>query len=98
MKYAVKMGSDAMIYISSFIKTDLGTRKLLVGDTHTDTQSMQGDFIRLLFENKEIRQKMENNKFKDMNCIPESNSNYDVLLTSSVTVVSEDILKYKPTK
>jgi hypothetical protein len=31
MKYAVKMGSDAMIYIPSFIKIGSGIPKLMVG-------------------------------------------------------------------
>jgi hypothetical protein len=31
MKYAVEMGSDAMIYIPSFINFGLGTRKLMAG-------------------------------------------------------------------
>jgi hypothetical protein len=40
MKYAVVMGSVAMIYIPSFIKTGSGIRKLIRGneDTYTDTQ------------------------------------------------------------
>jgi hypothetical protein len=35
MKYAAEMGSGAMIYIPSFIKTDSGR------DTHTDTHSKE---------------------------------------------------------
>jgi hypothetical protein len=31
MKYAVEMGSDAIIYTPSFIKTGLGIQKLMVG-------------------------------------------------------------------
>jgi hypothetical protein len=31
MKYAVEMGSDAMIYIPSFIKIGLGIQKLIGG-------------------------------------------------------------------
>jgi hypothetical protein len=31
MKYAAEMGSGAMIYIPSFIKTDSGIPKLIVG-------------------------------------------------------------------
>jgi hypothetical protein len=37
MKYAVEIGSGAMIYIPSFIKTGSGIQNLMgVGDTHTD--------------------------------------------------------------
>jgi hypothetical protein len=38
MKYAVEMGSGAMIYISSFIKTGSGIQKLIGGDTQTHRQ------------------------------------------------------------
>jgi hypothetical protein len=44
MKYAVKMGSGAMIYIPSFIKIGSGIKKLIEGGT--DRQ--HGDFISLL--------------------------------------------------
>jgi hypothetical protein len=37
MEYAVEMGSSAMIYIPSFIKTGSGIRKLIRG--YTDTQT-----------------------------------------------------------
>jgi hypothetical protein len=49
MKYAVKMGSDTMIYIPSFIKIGLCIKKL-IGGTHRQ----QGHLIRLLllFQNK----------------------------------------------
>jgi hypothetical protein len=43
MKYAVEMGSDAMIYIPSFIKTGSGIQKLIRGDTQTHRQ--HGDLI-----------------------------------------------------
>jgi hypothetical protein len=36
MNYAVEMGSDAMIYIPSFIKTSSGIQKLMEG-VHTQT-------------------------------------------------------------
>jgi hypothetical protein len=39
MKYAVEMGSGAMIYISVFIKIVLGIQKLLWG-IHRHTDSM----------------------------------------------------------
>jgi hypothetical protein len=37
MKYAVEMGSGAMINVSSFTKIASGIQKLI--DTHTDTQT-----------------------------------------------------------
>jgi hypothetical protein len=45
MKYAVEMGSGAMIYIPSFINIGSGNQKL-IGDTQTQRQ--QGDLISLL--------------------------------------------------
>jgi hypothetical protein len=38
MKYAVEMGSGAMIYVESFMKTGSGIQKLLRG-LFTDTQT-----------------------------------------------------------
>jgi hypothetical protein len=54
MKYAVKMGSGAMIYIPSFMKIGSGIQKL-IGGTHRQ----HGDLIRLpvFFQNKESRLK-----------------------------------------
>jgi hypothetical protein len=40
MKYAVEMGSGAMIYIPSFIKIGSGTQKL-IGGIHRHTASME---------------------------------------------------------
>jgi hypothetical protein len=37
MKYTVKMGSDAMIYIPSFINIGSGIQKLIGGLTDTQT-------------------------------------------------------------
>jgi hypothetical protein len=38
MKYAVEMGSGAMIYIPSFIKIDSGIQRLVGGiNRHTDS-------------------------------------------------------------
>jgi hypothetical protein len=53
MKYAVEMGSGAMIYIPSFIKIGSGFQKLTERDTQTQRQL--GDLIGLLFflQNKE---------------------------------------------
>jgi hypothetical protein len=39
MKYAVEMGSGAMIYIPSFIKSGSGIQKL-IGGIHRHTDSM----------------------------------------------------------
>jgi hypothetical protein len=39
MKYAVEMGSGAMIYIPSSIKIGSAIQKLVGGDTQTDTQT-----------------------------------------------------------
>jgi hypothetical protein len=61
MKYAVEMGSGAMIYVPSFIKIDSGIQKLLGGDTHTETQTRRQhrDPISLLlfFQNNKNRLK-----------------------------------------
>jgi hypothetical protein len=40
IKYAVEMGSRAMIYIPSFIKTSPGIQKLIGGGIHRHTDSM----------------------------------------------------------
>jgi hypothetical protein len=58
MKYAVEMGSGAMIYIPSFIKIGSGIQKLM-GGIHIQTHRQQGDLINLLlfFRNKESRLK-----------------------------------------
>jgi hypothetical protein len=40
MKYAVEMGSGAMIYITSFIKVGSDIQKL-IGDTHRHTDSIE---------------------------------------------------------
>jgi hypothetical protein len=57
MKYAVKMGSGAMIYILSFIKIVAGIQTLIGGNSQAHRQ--QGDRISLLlfFQNKESRLK-----------------------------------------
>jgi hypothetical protein len=56
MNYAVEMGSGAMIYIPSFMKTGSGIQKLWwKGDSHTHIE--QDDLMSLLsfFQNKESR-------------------------------------------
>jgi hypothetical protein len=57
IKYAVEVGSVAMIYIPSFRKIASGIRKLIRRCLHT--QREQGDLISLLlfFQNKESRLK-----------------------------------------
>jgi hypothetical protein len=37
MKYAIEIGSGAMIYISSFIKTGSGIQKLMGREDYTDS-------------------------------------------------------------
>jgi hypothetical protein len=55
MKYAVEMGSGAMIYIPSFIKISLGIQTFRRGDSQTHRQ--HGNLISLVlgFQNKESR-------------------------------------------
>jgi hypothetical protein len=40
MKYAVEMGTGAMIYIPSFIKIGSVIQKLIGGDTQTDSMEI----------------------------------------------------------
>jgi hypothetical protein len=47
MKYAVEMGSGAMIYIPSFIKIGSGIQKLMRGGG-SQTHRQHGDLISLL--------------------------------------------------
>jgi hypothetical protein len=46
MKYVFEMGSGAVIYIQSFIKTGIGIKKLIRG---IQTHRQHGDRISLLF-------------------------------------------------
>jgi hypothetical protein len=59
MKYAVEMGSGAMIYMPSFIKFGSDIQKF-VEDIYTDRHRHQGDLISLLFlfQNKESKLKI----------------------------------------
>jgi hypothetical protein len=59
MKYAVEMGSDAMIYIPSIIKTGSGIQKLIKGDIHTyrELRIASTDFY-FFFQNKKSRLKL----------------------------------------
>jgi hypothetical protein len=41
MKYAVEMGSGAMIYIPSFIKIGSNIQKLTEGEGNTDTHTLR---------------------------------------------------------
>jgi hypothetical protein len=53
MKYAVEMGSGAMIYIQSFIKNGCGNQTDDKEYTYADTQdSQQGDIISLILFSK----------------------------------------------
>jgi hypothetical protein len=47
MKYAVETGSDAMMYIPSFITICSGILKLIEGYTDTQTYRQDGDLISL---------------------------------------------------
>jgi hypothetical protein len=58
MKYAVEMGSGAMIYIPSFIKIGPGFQKLIRGHTRTHRQHGGRISLLLFIQNKESRQKM----------------------------------------
>jgi hypothetical protein len=59
MRYAVEMGSVAMIYIPSFIKIDSGIQNLIAGDIQAHRH--YGDRVSLLsfFQNEESRLKKE---------------------------------------
>jgi hypothetical protein len=48
MKYAVKMGSAAIIYILNFMKTGSGIEKLTGRDSQTQTHKEHGNRISLL--------------------------------------------------
>jgi hypothetical protein len=54
MKYAVEMGSGAMIYIPSFIKIGSGIHRLMGGGGNSQTHRQHGDHINQLscFQNK----------------------------------------------
>jgi hypothetical protein len=56
MKYAVEMGSAAMIYTPSFIKTGSSIQKLKWGDP--PAQKYQVDLISPIFVNNESRLKI----------------------------------------
>jgi hypothetical protein len=67
MKYAVEMGSGAMIHIPSFIKMGSGIQQIMGGDTRILGQ--QGDHISLLlfFQKKENRLKSKDKIFSAPN-------------------------------
>jgi hypothetical protein len=50
MRYAIEMGSCAMIYMPSFVKIVSGIETLLGGNTQRHRQN--GDRISLLYENR----------------------------------------------
>jgi hypothetical protein len=56
MKYAVEMGSGAMLHIPSFVKIGSGIQKLIGLDTQTAWKSHKLTFI-FFFKNKESRLK-----------------------------------------
>jgi hypothetical protein len=55
MKYAVEMGSGAMICTPSFIKIGSAIQKLTGGDSHTHRQNDNLISLLLFFQNKESR-------------------------------------------
>jgi hypothetical protein len=59
MKYAVEMGTGAMIYIPSFMNTGPDIQKLL-REIRTHTHRQQGDIISILtfFEGKQTNKNM----------------------------------------
>jgi hypothetical protein len=60
MKCTVEIGSDAVIYIPSFIRTGSAIQKLIRRRNHIKTHKQQGDLISLplFFQNKENRLKI----------------------------------------
>jgi hypothetical protein len=48
MKYAVEMGSGAIIYIPSLIKIRSGIQKLVGGFTHTDSMVISYAYVYFL--------------------------------------------------
>jgi hypothetical protein len=48
MKYAAEIGSDAMMYISSFTEIGSGIQKLKGGGMDSQTHRQHGDLISLL--------------------------------------------------
>jgi hypothetical protein len=66
MKYAVEMGSGAMVYILNFIKTGSVIQKLIGGNTQTHKQHGGRISLILFFQNKERRLKTENTDFKKL--------------------------------
>jgi hypothetical protein len=61
MKYAVEMGSGAMIHIQSFLNIGSGIGKLIWGDIHVQAHGAHGDVISLLlfFLNKKSMLKIK---------------------------------------
>jgi hypothetical protein len=53
VKYAVEMGSGAVIYIPSFIKIGSGILKLMRGDSQTHRQHEDRISLLSFFQNKE---------------------------------------------
>jgi hypothetical protein len=54
MKYAVGIGSGAMIYVPIFIKISSGIQNLINGDTHTYTHTHRQQSLLYFFEIKKI--------------------------------------------
>jgi hypothetical protein len=54
VKYAVEIGSGAMMYIPSFIKTHLGIQNFIGGNTPTHRQHRDSIAYFLLFKAKKL--------------------------------------------
>jgi hypothetical protein len=71
MKYAIEMGSGAMIYIPSFRKFGSCIQKLIGGDTKTRRHRRYGDRISLIlfFQNKKSRLKNKRSLKRSFCCV-----------------------------
>jgi hypothetical protein len=49
IKYAVEMGSCAMIYIPGFIKTGFGIQQLTPGEGNSQTHKQHDDLLSLMW-------------------------------------------------
>jgi hypothetical protein len=64
MKYAVEMGSSAMIYIPSFIKIGSAIQRLMGGGTQAHRRHDDRISILLFFQNNDSRLKIFPEKWK----------------------------------
>jgi hypothetical protein len=76
MKYAVQMGSGAMIYIPSFMKICSAIQKLLRGNTQTHRQHGARMNLLSFFQNKESSLKMKSKSAKPASVVLSSDLKY----------------------